>query len=66
MLNSQRHIASKKANIDTKAIRLATMQPMGLIISMAPVEIASKTLFTFLFVNNLINFVSFLVLVLEC
>ena len=48
MLNSQRHMASKKANIETKAIKLAIMQPMGVIMSMAPVDMASNTLLTFL------------------
>jgi len=52
MLNTQRHMASKKANIETKAIKLAMIHPTGLIISMAPVDMASKTLFTFLSFQN--------------
>jgi hypothetical protein len=48
MLNIHTHIASKKANIETNAIKFAIIAPIGLIISMAPFEIASKTLLTFL------------------
>lgn len=40
--------ASRNEKIDTNAIKLAKIAPMGLIISIAPVDIASKTLFNFL------------------
>lgn len=48
MLKNHTHIASKNENIETKAIKLANIAPIGFNISIAPDEIASKTLFSFL------------------
>jgi hypothetical protein len=48
MPNTHLQIASKKEKMETNAIRLETMAAMGPIISIAPVEMASNTLFTFL------------------
>jgi len=48
MPNIHLQTASKKEKIETNAIRLETMAAMGPAISIAPVEMASNTLFTFL------------------
>jgi hypothetical protein len=48
MLKIHMQIASRNANIETNAIKLAIMHPTGFNMSMAPTEIASKTLLNFL------------------